>query len=782
VTVPVIAVALDAFGADVLASARGWLPADRFPEVIVASEHPDLAPRLREVLARMTRAGASARAGGPRVTLAVFVDSAGIAAAASLATLVSTILHQELAAIFDPRATPEQRNAAMHVLVRIPNLGATSATGQVLRALAGLENWAPAGGGYPILARIWPLSAQTTAGTMSDAGLTTTAAVWLAALAARDEVDALADRFRHPATPKTRISTFASATLSIPEGSIVEYARRRVRYDALGRIAARASRPADRQRAEALLGAFPLEEWTRSVDAGPEAAEIRALTAERSGAGNVEDTPIIVRPFASAAEIKEKNRPLLEPASPPTTSPIRDDVRLSQGLERLTAKEAGALTREIESTLDRSLGAQLSPEDGLVGLPETRGVLQQIHARVADTQGAADRPGFASERGGSGAEPPNVIDPDPHRRAIDDAIAGLATPFGRSRSAVLAGLGIGLIVAAIVASIYPPAAAYPLPPTTTGQPAAQGPPPAPTHDAWLPRLPWIAGGLVGLITAIGYAFWSAKEAVRPIREVLEVRRTALGALRQSGGAGRARQQLEREIDVRAHRLRRGIAHSIDLRLRRLNAVVSLVNDARDKAAKDLAALHIVVAGAAANDDLSPLFAEVEPLHGHLVSAPSLARWVADQRRVVDPELWATRLVAETWDAGSFDGPCLDEQRVTHSCDSQVEGVRNKPILSDPKLADEAAQRAATFAQNVAQALGPPVKPRSRSGDAIALRDAARVVLVPSSEGDRVRGAFMRHGADFQPQEMPSLGARAAMICFWEDLAVENLAAGAGHQL
>ncbi|MFO0734764.1 MAG: hypothetical protein U0270_02750 [Labilithrix sp.] len=771
-TVPVIAVALDAFGSDVLASARGWLPPDRFPEVIEVGREPDLGLRLREALARMTRAGASARAGGPRVTIAAFVDHTGVAQAANLATLISALLHQELAAIFDPRATPDQRNAALHVLVRIPPLGATAAAASALRELTQLEKWAPAGGSYPILARIWPLSTQTTAGTMSERGLVTTAAVWLAALTARDEVDALAERFRHPRSVEARVSAFAAATLAIPEADVVEYARRRARYDALQRIAARASRPADRQRSEALISAYPLEEWTRSVDQGPEAGEIRALTAERSGAGAIEDTPIDVPPFASVAEIKEKNGALLEPATPPKMSAYRDDVRLSQSLERLTAKESEALTRDIEQTLDRSLGAQLPPEEGLMGLPETRGALQQIHARVWDRSAAEAFAGPLNQAA-------ETIDPDPHRGAVDEAFAALLSPFRRARTALLAGFGVAMLSAAVVASVAPPAAAYPLPPAGAGRPVAQAAPPAPTSDAWNPRWPWIAGGLLGLITAVGYGFWAAGQAVRPIREVLELRRTALGALRQSGGGGRARAQLEREINVRARRLRRGIAHAIDLRLRRLNAIVSLVNEARDRAAKDLAALHIVVATSAANDDLSPLFPEVEPLHGHLVSPGSLARWVAEQRKVVDPDVWATRLVAETWDPGSLDGPCLDDARVARACDAQVEGVREKPPLSDPDLAVEAAQRASGFAQNVAHALGPPVRPRSETGDVIALREAARVVLVPSSEGDRVRSAFTRNGAEFQPQEMPSLGARAAMICFWEDLTVRHLAAGAG---
>ena len=786
-TVPVIAVALDRFGADVFASMRGWLStAGTGPELLQAPLEGDpveaLEPQLVEVLLRATRAGAAARQGSKQVKIAAVCDAetGGAAIAARLATRLSAILRDRFAAIFDPRESPDQRNASLHIVARVPPLGATPVATSSLQQLAKLESWAPPPGGYPILARIWPVSPQTTMGTVSDRGLMTSVAVWLASLVASDDVESLERRFRHPVSSSGRVSMFAAATLSIPEGEVVEYARRRALYDALTRVAARASRPANRSQAEALVGRFPLDDWTKKVQAGAEAGEIRALAAERSGVGAAEEARIDVRPFDSVSTIRERNAKLLEPIAPPQSSAIRADVRLAQGLERLSAKESEALVREIEGALDEAFGDRLRPDDGLSGLPEVREALQLLHARVADAT-AADALGNPESRAKS-------VDTDPHRQAIEDALDVLPSPPRRASAALLVGLAAGLVVASLVASQVPPAAKYTYVPAAAQSArfahvsvgaAAQTDPPLPEGDSWKPWFPWFAGGLLAAAAALGYAYWVASATVRPIRDVLRIRQSALAELRRSGGVGPTRRLLEREIDVRARRLQRGIAHAIDLRLRRLNAIVALVNDARDRASSKLTALHVVPASAAGEDDLAPLFPDPEPLHGHLIAPALLARWVAGQRTVVDPDGWATRLVTETWDASSRDGPCVDEKRVERACDDQVSAVHRTSMLSDGPLATEAAERVAAFVRNVAHSLGPPIRPRSRDGDVLPLHNPERVALVPKSEGDRVRGALKQYGDSFGQQEMSSLGPRLALICFWEDFAVGNLVYGVG---
>lgn len=781
-TVAVIAVALDRFGAEVLECARGWVAPDSRGGLVLlegpreGDPIPALAKPLLDSLLDLTRAGAGVRRGGPRVQIAAFLDveASGAAVASRLVTSLSSMLSERFAAIFDSRATSDQRNAALHVVARVPPVAATPVAANAMGQLASLESWAPPKGGYPLLARIWPLSGVTTVGTISDRGIVTTAAVWLTALAASDEVDALELRFRHPARPDARVSMFAAATLSTPEQTVAEYARQRARYDALARVAARVSRPAESSRAEALASRFPLGDLTGVVEGGGEAAEIRALVAERSGVSPVDDARIDVRPFDTAAKIRERNAALLEATGQELAPSFRADVRLSQGLERLTAKESEALSHRVEAELDRAFADQLAPEDGLQALPDVRDALRLLRARVTD--------GLSPGAMGTAEAGSKAVDSDPYRKAIEEALDALPPPARRIAAAPLAGLAAGVLAASLVAHQVPPAADYG---SATPAPSAQAMASVvPVSDAWNPRWPWIAGGLFGAATALGYAFMVAGSAVRPIREVLAIRQTALSGLRQSGGVGAPRQRLEREIDVRARRLRQGIAHAIDLRLRRIDAMVTLVNDARDGSSRELQGLGVVLArppATAAEDNLEKLFPEKEPLHGHLVAGASLAKWVAGQRKVLEPDIWATRIVTDTWDNTGRDGPCLDELRVTLACDDQVEGVRRTSMLSAGALASEAAKKVATFAQDVAHSLGPPVAPRSHTGDALALAPAAQVALVPPSEGDLVSNALKRTANDYQQREMRSLSARVAMVRFWEDFAIANLMYGAGLQ-
>jgi hypothetical protein len=784
VTVTVLAVALDPFGAQVLECARGWVaPESEGGPVLVevAGEGDPVAALERplfEAIRRRTRAGAITRRGGPGVQIAVFTDveASGAESVTRLLTTLSAMLTEQFGPMFRAQNSPDQRNAALHVVARVPPMAIAARTVTALKHLAALEGWAPPRDGYPLLARIWPLSTITTAGSVTDGGLVTTGAVWLATLAASEEADALELRFRHPAGSR-RVSMFSAATLSTPELTIAEYASLRARYDGLARVAVRVSRPAVASQAESLARRFPLDDLTGAVEASGAAAKIRALAAEASGVGSVEDVPVDVRPFDAASVIRERNAALLAAQGSDAGTRFPADARLSLELDQLTAVESQAIGERVESALDDTFADALAPGDGLVALPDVRDALRWLRSRA---EGGVTRGTLGTEETRS-----KTVDADPHRAAVEDALAALPSPARRVIPGLLAGFAVGLLAACVTAWLLPPVADYG--PATLASAvslvvSAGATPTSPVGDEWNPRMPWITGGLLGAVAAAVYSFFVARAAVRLVREALAVRRGALSDLRRSGGAGEPRRRLDREIAVRAQRLRLGVAYAIDLRLRRIEAIVALVNGARDEASRRLQALGVVLARrspAAAEDDLGGLFPEDEALHGHLLAPASLARWVAGLRNVADPDIWATRLVAETWDSKGRDGPCLDEALLRRACDEQVEGVRRTSMLAVGTLAGEAAERVAGFAKNVAHSLGPPVAPATPEGDSIGLSGAAQVALVPASEGHRVRDAMKRAAGDYTQQEIPSLRARLALVRFWEDFAVENLARGAG---
>jgi hypothetical protein len=595
---------------------------------------------------------------------------------------------------------------------------------------------------------------------------------------------------------------FAAATLGTPEQQLWEYAVLRARLEALDVVAKQVSRPADPTVARALATGVDVKGWVEQVENKDAAAEIRAVAADRAGVSPVGDVVVEVGPFDSPDRIRERHAPLLSPATRPRPLGLRDDTRLTAALERLSERESSTLAVDVERSLEELFRNQFAPGGGLSALPDVRAALDDLRAQISD-EGNLRTLRRANEAA-------DAVEQDPLRHEVETAIEALPRLGLRLAIGLLGGFAIALTAATLTASVAPPAARYagqpqPSASASVAVPGASAiaalritPPPMPSilatttrshappiepepGTAWTPRLPWIVGAIAGLLGGLVSAHFIAHASVKPVREALRARKRAVDELWGSGGAGRNREILEREISVRGRRLRRGIAHALHLRIQHLDGIVALVNEARDEASRELASMRVKVLRPSApmlDDDISALFGVAEPLHGHLVTPPSLIRWLTKQRKLTEPDVWARELIARSWSYDSGDAPCLDAVRVRKACEEQVESVVRSPMLFDVALSQEGARITLDFAQKVAYSLGPPVAPKGSDGFVLALADAARLAILPRSEGEGIQQALRRTSSNFQVFEMPEIGPRVVLACFWEDFSVEQLAFGA----
>ena len=108
-------------------------------------------------------------------------------------------------------------------------------TVRTLRRLGQLETWANGNPAYPLLARIWLVPQQTSAGTLTIEDLIAGCASFtLAALGAGlREHDAVRHRLSHPTHGEGRIGFLSVEAITIPKNKIRRYATSQAANDGL---------------------------------------------------------------------------------------------------------------------------------------------------------------------------------------------------------------------------------------------------------------------------------------------------------------------------------------------------------------------------------------------------------------------------------------------------------------------------------------------------------------------------------------------------------------------
>jgi hypothetical protein len=244
----------------------------RAPLVTLDADRPDLASAVVDAARRLMRIGQHDVA-EPRLELVLLVDRlAGVGGTplATLRTQIADALLRELPGVFPAGRPPEQRTAALHVLVAADAWVGPSA----LRTLDELAQLDAAPDALGLLARGWLLAAQTPHGVRTPSDLAAEAAAWvtLAFASGAREHEAVRARFAHVAADD-RWGLAVAARLDLPVARLTAWGRARAAWEALDRAVDRARRSA--ARATPALPALDPSALLDALDASPELARLR---------------------------------------------------------------------------------------------------------------------------------------------------------------------------------------------------------------------------------------------------------------------------------------------------------------------------------------------------------------------------------------------------------------------------------------------------------------------------------------------------------------------------
>jgi hypothetical protein len=415
--------------------------------------------------------------------------------------------------------------------------------------------------------------------------------------------------------------------------------------------------------------------------------------------------------------------------------------------------------------------------------------LRRLGAWLRDADGA-DRvalEGALSASTASGGEQP--AEADPHREELEQSLAELPSPGLLRGASSAVGLGVGAAVLMVLLRVLAPEAAASstaapvasvAPGTVTAGPAGrQG---AARGSTGRDAAPWGAAALAGAATAAGWARFSSNQARERLRRLLRLRRDALEQLWGAGGGGRPRAQAEAQLQLRKRRVRKAAIAAVDQALLRMGAVNAILLDQRDRAMQSLRDLGIKApAWSAAQDDLMGLLGERDALHDTLIPAGLLSAWVARRRQITDGDVWADRLVEQTWPArgGLEDVPCADAGRIEELCRWQIGPFVEQSMLSDPEIAQAAAATVEQFVRRAAAALAPPVIPRGDLGDpSPGLRPGETFAVAPQQGAADIEAALQRSPFPMPVLWSPTRAARVLFLRTWEGHTLADLARGA----
>ena len=686
------------------------------------------------------------------------------------------LLAEGYGAIFPPDRPPEQRTATLHLVVQVPALSNPRASVALAR-LAALESWARARPAFSLLARIWIVSQQTAAGTLTSEEMVSTCASFALGMLAsglRTE-DEVSRRMAHPSRDEGLVSFVSLASVELPESRLRTYAAARAAHDGLGVLVARVQEPVtDATLAQGAISALQHERWLAPFVEGQAAQLSRRLAAELSRSPVDLPADIHVGPLDAPEEIRANHAGLFKPASVETAPTTVDQARTDEtfrALDRAEAEVATSVEHGIQAVFDASLG----PASGLSQLPAVEQGLKRVIAQLHDEQTQEE----ATLRELDPSLPPGPP-VDPHREELEHALLELPSRGMALAAAAAFALAVLLLVsfgtlAAMTPKALPVAATGPVPQIQVS--AATAPP----GFDWREALPWILGVLAAAGAGTGWLYFIGDHTRKEVRRVMKLRREALVALISRGGGGRRAKQAELQLVVRRKRARRGAILGLENAVARLKAVRHALLEARDRKRQELLTLGVTPAAEARLDDLGPLLGAGGLLHGSLVPPAVISRWIAARREISEDRVWADRLLEGAWPEGGLleDVPCGDAGRVAELSLRQVSPMAERGVLDDGDGGQQAADVLRDFGSRMGAVLAPPCQPLNPHGDpAPGVRPGEGFIIAPSVGRDSLDAGLRDVPSRLPVLWSPTKAARVIFLRTWEGLFVEEVMRGA----
>lgn len=779
VTHPTVLLGLGRFGHEVLERVQQSLDTASPLLRVLRCEPSGVSAGLQPLLEELLRAG---RLGGerrdPRLDLVAFAAALQGSEQDLLTACeqAARLLAEGYGALFPPDRPPEQRTAVLHLVVQVPPLSGPRASVALAR-LAALESWARGRPAMPLLARVWLVSQQTAAGTLSAEEIVSTCAALALGLVAsglRTEEE-VSRRMAHPAHGEGLVGFASVASVELPESRLRAYAAARAAYDGLEELVERLQQPVeDPTLAQGAVSALQHERWLEPLTEGEAAQRCRRLAAELSRSPLELPAEVRAGPLDSAEEIRQRHAGLFKPAAVEVQPTPMDQARMEETFRLLDRAEA-EVASSVEQGLQAVFAASLGPSSGLAQLPAVEQGLKRVVAQLREQQEREPAP--------PELEPPQGPPEDPHREELEQALRTLPSP--RLALATAAAVATAVLLAVSFGTL----AALAPPPPPPGQPAAT---PAqvtlaPTTAAaskplnWQEVLPWLAGALAALAAGTGWLYLQGHQTRQEVRRALKLRLEALEGLVRRGGGGLRTRQADLQLLLRRKRARRSALLALEEALARLQLVRRSLLEARDRKRQELVALGVTPTPEARLDDLGPLVGAGGLLHGPLVPPEVLSRWVAGCREISERRVWADRLLEGTWPAGGLleDVPCADSERIAELSLRQVRPLSERSVLDDPEASQQAVEVLRDFSARMASALAPPCQPLNEQGDPVLGTRPGEGFVIAPAVGREVLEAGLRDSPSRLPVLWsPSRSARVLFLRTWEGYSVEEIARGA----
>lgn len=775
VAYPTVLLGAGAFGQQVVRRALEAL--DTAPALLgqACGDASQLPRQVEPVLEELLRAGRSTgERREPRLDLVLFCATTQVDGESLLRLCdeLSRLVGERYGAMFPADRPPEQRGAALHLVIAAPRLTSREGTA-ALAQLAHLEKWAAAQRGFPLLSRVWLASQQTIGGVLTSEELEAACALFAVTLCASElrPEDVISRRLSHPLSGEGRVGFFSVASLDLPSAAIRRYAQTRAALDGLNTLIERAGAPVpDPAVALTATAALKHESWLSSLTEGAAASRIRAVAAELSGGGR--SLPVVrVGPWDAKEELQSRHTALFQPGTVVRPLSAEDRARLDEAITALDEAESFAAA-DIQRGIDAVLTGALARETGLTRLAAVEAGLRRAQATLLDAQKADEA---AQERVEQDLVPLPV---DPLRAESEVALARLPSRGWLAAIGAAGGLGLGLAVAMATLSALapsPPRGAHSAPVLV----AAAAQPEVETRASdWAP---WGVGLAVGLAAGSAWAFVLGRRSRDALKSVLERRRQALVALWSKGGGGPPQRQAEVQLLLRRRRVRRGALVALDAALLRLQALRRTLAHGRDQLHQQLAGMGVQLGDEPRLDDLTGLLGPGGQLHGLLVPPREVAEWVARRREVVEPGKWADRLLAETWPQSGFpaDLPCADLHEILSVSEQVVKPLFEQSWFDSDELAAEASRSLGEWAGRAAGSLAPPCEPRTVHGDKVPGIVEASFGVAPLSGRQALEGVLRSVEGRLPVLWTPSRAARVVFVSTWEGYSVDQVVRGAG---
>ena len=779
VSYPTVLLGLGRFGQEVIGRALQSLEVSSPLLGVLRCEPSGVAAGLQPLLEELLRAG---RGSGERRDQRLDVMAFAAALQGGEEDLLvaceqaARLLAEGYGAIFPPDRPPEQRTATLHLVVQVPALSNPRAS-VALSRLAALESWARARPAFSLLARIWIVSQQTAAGTLTSEELVSTCASFALGMLAsglRTE-DEVSRRMAHPSRDEGMVGFVSLASVELPESRLRTYAAARAAHDGLGSLVARVQEPVtEATLAQGAVSALQHERWLAPFVEGQAAQLSRRLAAELSRSPVDLPADIRVGPLDPPEEIRAHHAGLFKPASVETAPTTVDQARTDEtfrALDHAEAEVASAVEHGIQAVFDASLG----PTSGLTQLPAVEQGLKRVIAQLHDAQTQEDATLRALD-----PSLPSGPPVDPHREELEHALLELPSRAMALAAAAALALAVLMIVSFGTLALmnrYKAAAAN-LAPASSAQVSSS---PTSGHFEGLDALPWILGVLAALGAGTGGLYFIGHRTRQEVRRVLKLRKDALEKLVSQGGGGRRAKQAELQLVVRRKRARRGAILGLENAVARLRAVRHSLLEARDRKRQELLTLGVTPAAEARLDDLGPLLGAGGLLHGSLVPASVLSRWIAARREISEERVWADRLLEGAWPEGGLleDVPCGDAERVAELSRRQVQPMAERGVLDDAEGGQQAADVLREFGSRMGAMLAPPCQPLNPHGDpAPGVRPGEGFIIAPSAGRETLDAGLRDVPARLPVLWSPAKAARVIFLRTWEGLFVEEIMRGA----